>query len=135
MELIVLKGDGNVGKTETINIVYQLMLSNGYTQVAGYLEDLGKDDFVDVLYNGSQKIGIVSQGDYAIGTYSVKNHLIRLQNAGCDKAICACTNGKPKIINAINGYIHTIINKTKEPDASLQEIENKKSAQKIISYL
>ncbi len=135
MDLIVLKGNSDVGKTTTINIVYQLLLTKGYKQVPNCFQDLGNGDFLDVIENGIQKVGIVSQGDYAIGSYSVGNHLFTLQNAGSNKAICACTNGKPKIINAINKYTHTSINKTSQTNVSLQRIDNNYDALKIMLYV
>ena len=53
MEVIALQGHSNSGKSETINIVYQLLLQNGYTQVRGqFIGPLGNPamrDFLDVL--------------------------------------------------------------------------------------
>lgn len=45
MEVIALQGNPDVGKTTTLNIVYQLLLQAGYTQVAGKFKDLSNDDF------------------------------------------------------------------------------------------
>lgn len=61
MNVIALEGTSSVGKTSTINVVYQLLLQNGYTQVLGCFEDLANNDFLDVMTNGNQTIGVVSQ--------------------------------------------------------------------------
>jgi ribosome biogenesis GTPase A len=52
MEIIALLGNSNVGKSETINFAYQLMLQNGYRQVTGNFKKLDNPimrDFIDVL--------------------------------------------------------------------------------------
>ena len=106
MEVIALEGDPNSGKTKTLNLVYALLVQAGYTQVPGVFQDLCNDDCLDVFQNSEKTVGIVTQGDYAIGDYSVKNHLTYLQSLGCDVAVCACTVGtsKQKIKDAIKAY-------------------------------
>lgn len=141
MKLIVLEGDPGVGKTDTINVAYQLMLQTGYDQVPNCFEDLQHNDFLDVLTNGEQKVGIVSQGDYAKDIYSVKNHLAKLQSFGCDKAICAATLGptKQRIQTAIDAYplLKEKVRKKPVPNknVSLYRIENNKDAKKLVSAL
>lgn len=127
MEIIALEGSSNIGKSETINIVYQLMLWHGYTQVPGHFKVLGNPtmrDFIDVLEKDGQKIGIVSQGDYQRGPDSLKNHLLALQLAGCVKAVCACTT-KPGTLAAVSSYpIHHFVTKTPTLILALQRIDN-----------
>ena len=120
MDLIVLEGDPHIGKTETLNIVYQLLLQTGYTQIPGNF-----------------KVGIVTQGDYAIGPCSVKNHILHLQSKGCGKAICACTLGgsKQKIKNAIALYPHITISKIANSNISLRRIDNNKDANTILALI
>lgn len=127
MELIVLQGQPDCGKTTTINIVYYLLLQNGYKQVVGNFMNLGKNDFLDVLENGAQRIGIVSQGDWCRGPYAVKLHLKKLCNAGCSKTICAQTLGlhKSPIAKMIALYpVLKFISKSKTPIPSLERIDN-----------
>ena len=76
MELIVLKGKANVGKTATINYVYN-------------------DEII---------LGIVSQGDYVGTDNSVQNHLNRLEKKSCSKVVCAQTNSKPSLQKVIDKY-------------------------------
>ncbi|MES2558391.1 MAG: hypothetical protein V4590_01525 [Bacteroidota bacterium] len=138
MEVIALTGDPHAGKSETLNIVYQLMLWHGYIQVPGHFKVLGNPvmrDFIDVLENGVQRVGIVSQGDYQIGANSLKNHLLALQHAGCVKAVCACTN-KPGTLAVVNSYIpHHLVNKTLAATLALQRIENGKHASTLYSFI
>lgn len=136
MNVIALEGKSNVGKTSTINIVYQLLLQSGYAQVSGYFEDLANNDFLDVMTNNNHTIGIVSQGDYAIGKSSVKNHLSKLQSYGCDKVICACTiDRSPKIKAAVLVYPNVVVEKLPQPIVELQRIDNNRHANSILSYI
>jgi ABC-type uncharacterized transport system YnjBCD ATPase subunit len=99
MEVLALEGNSNCGKSETLNIVYQMLLSDGFTQIAGNFAVLGNPkmrDFTDVLTKENKIIGIVTQGDYVIGKDSIAKHLNKLFLAGCSVAICACTNNNPK---------------------------------------
>ena len=136
MDLIVLEGDPHIGKTETLNIVYQLLLQTGYTQIPGNFIDLANNDVLDIL-QGKFKVGIVTQGDYAIGPCSVKNHILHLQSKGCGKAICACTLGgsKQKIKNAIALYPHITISKIANSNISLRRIDNNKDANTILALI
>lgn len=72
MEVIALRGEPNCGKTETLNLIYKLLLDEGWQQVKDSYQDLCNRDFLDVLKKGNKILGIVTQGDYAIGDYSVK---------------------------------------------------------------
>ncbi|WP_018964937.1 ATP-binding protein [Porphyromonas gulae] len=118
MNVIALRGEPNCGKTETLKIVHKKMLKKGFRQVAGIYQDLGNNDFLDLLEFNNKKIGIVSQGDYARshrGGTSVKKYLEDLKRKGADIVICACTEGPTKgnIQKAINGYQSRYIDKEK----------------------
>ena len=74
----------------------------------------GSDDFLDILVRPSDGkiLGIVSQGDYIIGTNSLRFHLKYLNAQGCIDAVCACQN-KAKIQNSVTSYTsHSWVNKT-----------------------
>lgn len=134
MKVLALSGDTSVGKTSTLNIVYQLLLNSGYNQVPGHFLDLANRDFLDVLQKGEEIVGIVTQGDYVIGLHSVKSHLQKLKNIGCVKTICACTTRNPKIKINIQAYsLHIFINKTQEPKMALQRIADNAIANQIIA--
>lgn len=137
MYVITLKGDESKGKTPTINIAYKLLLKKGYIQVPGFFEDLKHNDFLDVLENSYQRVGIVSQGDYERGNFKVANHLAKLNAAGCDKVICACTSRKPAIESMIKIYPHLFpfIDKTIAKSQSDEIIDNTNDANTLISHL
>jgi len=94
MKVIALKGKSNVGKSETVNIVYQFLLSEGFQQMPGIFSVCGNPamrDFIDVLEKDGVKVGIVSQGDYV---RELKKHLHLFKTSECVIAICACTTYK-----------------------------------------
>ncbi|MEZ4931694.1 MAG: hypothetical protein R2788_06220 [Saprospiraceae bacterium] len=134
MRVIALKGDGNVGKSETINIVYQLLLYNGFEQVLGCFRECGNSamrDFIDVLEKDNVRVGVVSHGDYAIGKDSLKRHLAALEYFNCNVAICACTI-KRGTIAAVEAYSERVfIEKIKSPSKGLQRVENGNKAVEI----
>jgi hypothetical protein len=102
MELIVLKGEPNAGKTATINYVYNELIKRGWEQV--YYEEISHGDFLAVLEKNGIILGIVSQGDYVGTDNSVQNHLNRLEKKSCSKVVCAQTNSKPGLQKVIDKY-------------------------------
>lgn len=137
MEIIALRGEANSGKTETLNLVYRLLFDEGWQQVKNSYKDLCNRDFLDVLKQGDKILGIVTQGDYAIGSCSVKKHLKTLDEKDCDIAICACTIGehKQKIQDAIDSYPkHNYIDKKMSEDGILEKDDLEK-AMEIIALL
>lgn len=119
MRVIALLGGVNTGKSHTINIVYQLLLLNHYVQVPGHFRELGNPDFediIDVLQNTTfgKRVGIVGMGDYppGHGAAGLDSLLSELQVAGCNIAVCACTD-KPAIKAAVTAYpVHQWVDKT-----------------------
>ena len=105
MKLIVLKGEPDAGKTVTINYVYNKLRGEGYIESSkNVFKDLENGDFLTVLEKENVKLGVISQGDYAIGDCSVKKHLENLENQSCSIVICDQTEGKEKIQKAIDKY-------------------------------
>lgn len=109
MELIVLKGKENTGKTTTINYVYNELRGNGYEEPdQDKFENLGKGDFLAILEKEDIKLGINSQGDEV---NQIQKYLRVLENEGCSRAICTLRNtieennlldnGKNKILKII----------------------------------
>ena len=136
MEVISLRGEPNCGKTETLNLVYRLLLDEGWQQVENSYQNLCNRDFLNILKKGDKILGIVTQGDYAIGSCSVKKHLKILDEKDCDTAICACTIGvcKQKIQDAIDSYPkhHYIDKKICEEGMGKDDLEK---AMEIIALL
>jgi len=140
MKVIALKGKANIGKTTTLNIVYQFLLEDGYTQVSGNFRELGNPkmkDFIDILEKDDIKIGIVSMGDYSlkIGS-SVRCFLQELDDKGCSVSICASRTDKIGTINAVKRYTnHHFIDKRILSTLSEERILNYNDVKDIISKI
>lgn len=115
MKVIALRGAHNTGKSHTLNIVYQILLRDGYVQVTGHFRVLGNpvfEDFIDILEKDGQWVGFVGMGDYQRGPGSLRNLLGELQNKGCTLSLCCCRD-IPKIERAVTNYPnHLFVNKT-----------------------
>ena len=141
MDVIALTGKSNCGKTETLNIVYQFLLQNGYVQIQNpiFFKVLGNPvmrDFIDILEKGNRKVGIVTVGDYVIGNISIQKNLAYLDAAGCNIAITACTTKNPKAEFQVKFYPNsTLISKISTNELSKERIENYFYAQKIINSI
>lgn len=97
--------------------------------------------FLDILTKDDAKIGIATQGDYAISSYgniSVIDHLNHLKTNGSKKAICACTlgGGKQKIEAAIASHTpHYYVAKTVNLMVDKHRIDNNVDANEIMKYI
>lgn len=134
MEIIALRGPGTTGKTTTLKIVFEKLKAQGFQK--DLEEDLGNGDFLWVLEKGGRKVGLVTQGDYAQREYSVKKHLSKLESAGCDTAICACTTGEGKsgIQRCIDAYaIHDYVDKTQGTGELSFDQANEEDANKMMA--
>ena len=140
MDIIALTGKSSCGKSETLNIVYQFLLKEGYIQVQNgvHFEVLGNPkqrDFIDILENGNKKVGIVTPGDYP--DFSVRTNLLILEKAGCNIAITACTTDNQNPILQLNKYYPNNIKilKTLATIDSQERIANNLDAQTIFNLL
>jgi len=84
--VIALRGKGNSGKSETINILHGLLLQNGYERVRSNI-DTAPTMFVAVFRKGGKVIGLTAAGD--IYDY-LRRRLNELVNDGCTICVCAC---------------------------------------------
>ena len=142
MKVSALKGEQNSGKTTTLSLLRKIMVGKaGFTEDFSTLIDLHKGDFRVILERDGKKIGIVSQGDYAINVgdkVSVKSHLDYMKGQGCEVVVCACTTGetKRKIFDAIEDYApqREYVHKRKSNRESEDE-DNKCCAKTIFNML
>lgn len=144
MKVIALKGEQNSGKTTTLSLLRKIMVEKaGFTEDYGTFKDLDNGDFRVVLLfhqNGKEKkIGIVTQGDYAINyrgkEVSVKSHLAYMKEQGCDVVVCACTNGKKKICDAINIDDPKYITKQRHDNDLRKDIYDNDCASQILEIV
>lgn len=153
MYVIALAGKKNRGKSHTLNIVYQLLLSDGYTQVKNLpphfifriLGNPVQEDFIDILQKRGKVIGFATMGDYYQGNKddkgdTIKNLLKTLFDVGCTTAICACTTenlskDESKIQLEIGLYPNIVLEKSVTNIQSQERIINNIDAQKIFNHI
>lgn len=139
MKILALEGSPDCGKTETLNIVYQFLLSKGYNQVSGFFLVLGNPkmrDFRDILENNEQRIGIVTQGDYVRGNNSIASHLKILFDSNCDIIICACTTKNPTAKKQVAKYAqHTFFIKSTTKISHKERLLNYFDAEQIMNRI
>jgi hypothetical protein len=120
MELIVLKGDENTGKTTTINWVCNDLRGDGYIEPSSKIfRDLRYGDFLTVLQKGEVEIGIISQGDEP---NEIPNYLKEIEQKASSnniKVICALRKSIENDVDLSDGGKNTILGEI--------EIEKKKS--------
>lgn len=101
MELIVLKGKENTGKTTTINYVSNGLRGKGYIESSPKdFEDLGNGDFLTILEKDGVKIGVVSQGDEAD---KIPIYLKKLKGKDCQKVVCTLRKKIEKRVDLLMG--------------------------------
>lgn len=107
MELIVLKGKENTGKTTTINYVSNGLRGKGYIEFSPKdFKDLGNGDFLTILEKERVKIGVVSQGDEAD---KIPIYLKKLKEKDCQKVICALRKEIEKEVDLLMGDKNTTL--------------------------
>lgn len=134
MDIIVLQGLSNTGKTTTINLTYDIVLQNG--GVSMNRKPLGGDpnDFWDIVSYQNSKVAFFSIGDNSTELAKAVHNFNKM---GYDKMICSLSNGIPKkrANNALNLHNTTRINKTVTPNTSLQNQTNITDAQTIFNLI
>jgi hypothetical protein len=143
MEIIALNGPADCGKSNTLNIAYQLLLNAGYTQVAGHFGKpssynfIGENfytnnDFFDVLTKEGKLIGITTGED---SEADLEKRLDYFKSTGCTKAICACTNSD-NYLDAIKKHAsYKLVGKTSETEDALKRINDGASAREIMAMV
>lgn len=138
MQIIVLKGKSNTGKTTTLNLVYDIILQGGATPI-GNKQTLGnpkQNDFEIIVEWKSKKIGFFTMGDYS--TY-LANAIYRYEKLDCDILICAISTNTPKVKanEALNAprFNTIVIDKQVSKDKKVQTSLNQSDADKIIESL
>lgn len=131
MELIVLKGKENTGKTTTINWVCNHLRWKGYIESSPKtFRDLENGDFLTILENKDKgvKIGIISQGDESD---KIPEYLEEIEKKACYdniKVICALRKSIEKQVDLSNGGKNTILKEIeieKEKSTSFENIKPK----------
>lgn len=131
MIVIALEGKKNVGKTQTLKKVCDLLLHKDFVEIKDSFKDLGNEDFTIILEGFDKKIGILTQGDY-MNTINLLNDLERKE---CDICLCACSLDKKGLKEKIDETYHPKFIYKKRNDLNSQTIENINTALRLKAYI
>lgn len=135
MDIIVLQGLPNSGKTETIGLAYDIVLNNG--GISSNRTQVGNDprDFEDILTNYKNKtIAFYSAGD---DSTALSKAIWKYSSANCDLMVCALSTGTAKVRanKAINAHNSTRLNKTISSILTQFPAVNSTDAQTILTLI
>jgi hypothetical protein len=134
MDIIVLQGLSNTGKTTTIGKVYDLILNNGGISLGK--ESLGADpkDFLDVVNYKNMRIVFFSMGD---NSNELSEAISNYSSLNCHYFVCSLSESTPKVRanNKINSFKHTRINKTVNNSVLNENKSNNKDANIIYNLI
>ncbi len=95
MKIIVLKGNSNIGKTTTLNIVYDNLINQGGLSTNRQtIGNPNQNDFSDIVDWKNKKIAFYTMGDYS--TY-LKEAIYCYEKQKCDILVCAISTNNPKV--------------------------------------
>ena len=139
MKVIALQGPSNSGKSHTINIIYQFLLFEKWTQVPSHFRILGNsknEDISDILMKNNILLGIIGMGDFPPGEKESLDILINeLEKKGCEIIICASTDNS-KITDSLNTLYNPIwVIKSKPKTNADFRIINFIDAQNVINHI
>lgn len=134
MDILVLVGLHNIGKTPTVDLVYKMVLADGGKSTGRVNDSEHPGDFYDVVNYKNKKIAFYSLGDYS--TF-LADAIYYYANEKCDVLICACSTNRPmvKAKAALNNYNTTRIKKTIAPSKSGEEAINNADALTIFKMI
>jgi predicted dinucleotide-utilizing enzyme len=133
MKIIALRGAGSCGKTTTLNLVYDDLISKGAilfvpkTQVGG-----DKKDFEAILTYRGKNVAIYTMGDYSNLTIKAIDKYVSLR---VDVFICASNNRFKRPIKKILTFSNDIVIKSVAIISANRIVENTKDANTIVGLI
>ena len=135
--ILALRGRGNIGKSTTIGILFQLLKNNGFEVIMEDWFGHEKKEILAIISKNDKKIGISSRGDNGEEVSGNLNDLIK--NNGCTICVTACRSyGKTNTaIFEYKEYAHKILEKEIDEtgDTVIREKQNRNDAQRLIDEI
>ena len=129
MDIVLLSGKQNSGKTETINLVYGILIAKGANVVIPKMQVGGNPrDFECVLELKGKNIAIYSMGDYLCYCWSAV-----IKYAYCDKLIMAYND---KFKQNLSAYVGSCSNHKVVPKSyGSASVNNQNDASTVVSHI
>jgi len=131
--IIALRGIGNSGKSETLRILHEILLENGFIVIESNYRP-NRKDFYSILNKNEILIGITSLGD----TYEIlKNKLDLFIGRNCKVCVCACRSrgGTNYVLLEYPGYISEFVEKTIKSNLDNRNEINRDDADTLFSTI
>lgn len=132
MDIIALKGGTSCGKTTTLNMAHDKLISAGGTSTAKKPEGGDPKDFSDIVEWGGKKIAFFTMGDYA---YAVIDAVRKYDAIPCDVLVCACNDKFVNPFKEFRKHPNNILVKVREANPALQHAANDTYANTIFGLL
>lgn len=133
MKVIVLTGDSSSGKTTTLNIVYNEVISLGGTSTNKQTLGGNPKDFSDIVNWMGKKIAFYTMGDYSKYLIDASK---KYDASGIDILVCASNKRFVKPLSALSNYSCHVVPKTIVPTGgTLRDLINQLDAGLIISHI
>lgn len=145
MKIIVLQGNSNMGKTNTIWKLREKLVNAGHPPVPNTFILHGPhnfiDDFEEIISVVNQKVAIISMGDYS---NILAKRIHYYGSIGCDVLVCTLSNGSPRTYSpkknarkAINLYnpVMPFTPKTLDFNESSQDHTNNSDAALLMALI
>lgn len=127
--IIALLGPNSCGKTSTLNIVYDTLISHGAVSSSRQQQGANRRDFSDILIWKGKKIAFFTMGDQ---TGPILDAIIIYQS--CEYFICASNINRVKPQRELRRLGATIIQKNQNPPAN-QSADDNRVAQIILNLI
>ena len=129
MKIIMLYGPSSSGKTTTINMVYDAIISQSFVvnpkrQLGGNPADF--EAVLDYTNDGtSKRVAFFSMGDFA---YEVVHAMSYYEGMGCDVLVCACNDRFNVPITRLRNRYNNVyppilktVNQSNQDNANMQD--------------
>ena len=133
MKVIMLSGGNSCGKTTTLTIVYQMLLSNSWKSTNKKPLGGNRKDFEDVVNKQNKRVAIFTMGDYSLQVISA---MTKYNSQKVDVLVCACNSRFVKPYIEIKKYVpNNIIQKSVTSSKNMEITMNNNDATTIFNLI
>ena len=128
MEIIMLSGDGECGKSTTLNLVYD-SINPQSADIIAEKTTIGNPvnmDFECIIRYKGRTVAFYTMGDYST---DLTGAFKRYNDWPCDVLVCACNIKFTHPYQEIENYMHIVLSKTMPLNNQSNEIDKRRILQ------